>query len=220
MNGVVAVTGATGSIGPAVVRRLVADGWEVRAFARRPAPEGVLPREVIFVRGEISDESALRRLLGGVTAVHHLAGRAHVPSTPSAAAAYSQVNIDGLRTTVSVARAMNVSRFVYYSSTSVYGATEGAAPADEQTQIRPTGAYAESKAAAEEIVVGTFGDRATVLRLAAVYGPRLKGNYLRIVEDGIFDRNAGKKSREGPALLYRLTWPADPTLTVTRFGRY
>jgi UDP-glucose 4-epimerase len=77
---------------------------------------------------------------------------------------------------------MKVSRFIYYSSTSVYGATQGHAPADEQSQIRPTGAYAESKAAGEEIVAGMFGDGATVLRLAAVYGPRVRGNYLRLFQ--------------------------------------
>jgi UDP-glucose 4-epimerase len=42
------------------------------------------------------------------------------------------------------------------------------------------GEYARSKAAGEQIVVDMFGEMSTVLRLAAVYGPRLKGNYFRL----------------------------------------
>jgi UDP-glucose 4-epimerase len=180
VNGVVAVTGATGSIGPAVVHRLVADGWEVRAFARRPVPDGLLPDGVKVLLGELADENALRALFEGVSVVHHLAGRAHAPATPFDAAAFSRDNIDGIRTSVRAARAMNVPRFIYYSSISVYGTTEGGAAADERADIRPVGAYAESKAAAEQIVADTVGDTSIVLRLAAVYGPRLKGNYLRL----------------------------------------
>jgi nucleoside-diphosphate-sugar epimerase len=180
VRGLVAVTGATGTIGPAVVRRLVDEGWDVRAFARRPPTNGLLPEGVTFVQGELADEAALHVLLDGAFAVHHLAGRAHAPTTP--AAAYSRVNVEGVRTIVSVARAHNLSRFVYYSSTSVYGSTAGGPPADEETDLRPMGPYAHSKAAAEQIVLEEFGDRSTVLRLAAVYGPRLKGNYLRLFQ--------------------------------------
>jgi len=180
-KGTVAVTGATGTIGPAVVHQLVADGWEVRAFARHPPPIGLLPERVQFVQGDVSDEKALRVLLEGTHAVHHLAGHAHSPSTGASAAEYSRVNVDGARTVVNVAQGLQVPHFVYYSSTSVYGTTEGRPPADEDTPIHPVGAYATSKAAAEQIVLMTFGDQSTVLRLAAVYGPRVKGNYRRLL---------------------------------------
>jgi nucleoside-diphosphate-sugar epimerase len=174
------VTGATGTIGPAVVRRLVEDGWQVRAFARRPPPVGLLPRDVTFVQGDLSDEMALHALLGSALIVHHLAGLAHSPTTPAASAAYARANVDGVRMIASAARAHNVSRFIYYSSTSVYGSTADGPPADEETDLRPMGPYANSKAAAETIVREEFADRSTILRLAAVYGPRLKGNYLRL----------------------------------------
>ena len=180
--GVVAVTGATGFLGPAVVHRLVTDGWKVRAMARRRPAPGLLPAEVDFIRGDLSDETSLRALLDGADVVHHLAGYAHGTMAPSAADAYRQVNVQGARTTSSVARALGVPRFIFYSSTAVYGPTDGLPPVDEDTPINPIGAYANSKADAEKIILDTLGHRSTILRLAAVYGPRLKGNYRRLFD--------------------------------------
>jgi nucleoside-diphosphate-sugar epimerase len=180
--GLVAVTGATGFLGPAVVHRLVTDGWKVRALARRRPPPGLLPAEVDFIQGELSNETSLRALLDGADVVHHLAGHAHGTTAPSAADAYRQVNVDGARTTSSVARALGVPRFIYYSSTAVYGPTDGRSPVDEDTPINPIGAYANSKADAEKIILDTLGHRSTILRLAAVYGPHLKGNYRRLFD--------------------------------------
>jgi UDP-glucose 4-epimerase len=132
------------------------------------------------VQGDLSDQLALDALLDGVRIVHHLAGLAHVPTTSAASESYARANVEGVRTIASAARAHNVSRFIYYSSTSVYGSTADGPPADEQTVLRPVGAYAHSKATAETIVREELADRSTILRLAAVYGPRLKGNYLRL----------------------------------------
>lgn len=176
------MTGATGSIGPAVVRQLVADGWTVRAFARQHPLPGVLPPEVHFVQGDLLDEVSLRALLDGAYAVHHLAGRAHGTLVPSVGAAYRQLNVDGARTIANMARALRVPRFIYYSSTAVYGTTDGRSPVDELAPIQPKGEYAVSKAEAEKIILDALGDTSTILRLAAVYGPRLKGNYLRLFE--------------------------------------
>jgi nucleoside-diphosphate-sugar epimerase len=181
-QGAVAITGATGSLGPAVVRQLIADGWTVRAFARRKPAPGVLPPEVQFIRGDLLDEVSLRAFLDGAYAVHHLAGQAHGTLVPSAGAAYRRVNVDGARVISQVARALRVPRFIYYSSTAVYGTTEGRSPVDELSPIEPKGEYAKSKAEAEKIILDTLGDASTILRLAAVYGPRLKGNYLRLFE--------------------------------------
>jgi nucleoside-diphosphate-sugar epimerase len=91
-----------------VVRRLVADGWKVRALARRQPPAGLLPPEVDFVLGDLLDQTSLRALLDGADVVHHLAGHAHGKMAPSADEAYRKVNVDGARTTSSVARALGV----------------------------------------------------------------------------------------------------------------
>jgi nucleoside-diphosphate-sugar epimerase len=180
--GVVAVTGATGFLGPAVVHRLIADGWKVRALARRHPSPGLLPAEVDFIQGDLTDQESLRALLDGADVVHHLAGQAHLTVAPSAADAYREVNVLGARTTSSVARALSVPRFIYYSSTAVYGPTDGRSPVDEHTPVNPIGAYANSKADAEKVILDTLGHSATILRLAAVYGPRLKGNYRRLFD--------------------------------------
>jgi UDP-glucose 4-epimerase len=211
-EGVVAVTGATGSIGPAVVRGLVADGWTVRVLARRPPAPGLLPPEVIIIQGDLLDETSLRALLDGAYAVHHLAGHAHGSMAPSANAAYGAVNVEGTRPISSVARALRVPRFIYYSSIAVYGLTDGRSPVNEDTPIQPTGAYATSKADAEKIILDTLGDSSTILRLAAVYGPRLKGNYRRLF-DAI---SRGRYVSFGRALNRRTVVFVDDVATAAR----
>ena len=79
-----------------------------------------------------------------------------------------------------VARAAGVDRFIYYSTISVYGSSAPAAMLDELSPLRGRDGYARSKIAAEESVRSELGAAAVTLRLAAVYGPRLKGNYARL----------------------------------------
>lgn len=62
----------------------------------------------------------------------------------------------------------------------MYGPTRGE-PVDEAAAVRPTGLYAESKRRAEELVLEA-GISAVVLRLAAVYGRRMRGNYRRLAD--------------------------------------
>ena len=88
MKAPVAVTGASGFVGRAVVRRLLETGWPVRVLVRRrPADlEGAVP-----VHGSLEDEAALQHLVEGASAVVHCAGLVAAPS----AAAFAQVNVLG-----------------------------------------------------------------------------------------------------------------------------
>lgn len=110
----------------------------------------------------------------------HLAGLAH-RTRPRPATAYEWVNVEGTRVTTESAAATGVSRFVFFSSIAVYGAT-GVEGADEATTPAPGTPYARSKLRAEEEVRSVAGGafEACVLRLAAVYGPHVKGNYARL----------------------------------------
>lgn len=67
------VTGATGALGPELVRQLTMMGWRVRALARRPPAPGLLPAAVEVVRGDIMDPVAVRAAVAGARYVFHLA---------------------------------------------------------------------------------------------------------------------------------------------------
>lgn len=97
-------------------------------------------------------------------------------------AAYHHINVDGTRWLVEAASDAGVRRFVLASTASVYGPV--AHPATESTPPAPDSWYAESKLAAEDALFaahrpGLFD--ASALRLSAVYGPRIKGNYQRLL---------------------------------------
>ena len=69
---IIAITGASGFIGQRLARRLLTDGHSVRALTRTHSPS--LPGGIEQIRGDLSDVQSLRRLLGGVDALMHLAG--------------------------------------------------------------------------------------------------------------------------------------------------
>jgi UDP-glucose 4-epimerase len=119
----------------------------------------------------------------GVVCVHHLAGLAHVirARRGDSDGAFHRVNVEGTRNVAQAAAAEGVPRLVFYSTIAVYGATSYPAVLDESSPVRPSGPYADSKARAEAVVVRLLGRRSTVLRLAAVFGPRMKGNYRTLV---------------------------------------
>lgn len=168
------VTGATGVVGPALVRDLLAAGHAVRALVRRP--DAALPAGATPVVGDLADTEALRRGVDGASAVVHLAALLHI-NGPAAemAGRYREVNVEGTRRLVKEARAAGVERFVFASTINVYGPSQGGAPWTESDRLQPDTLYGETKRDAEALVRALPGG--VVLRLAAVYGPGMKGNY-------------------------------------------
>jgi UDP-glucose 4-epimerase len=164
-----------------VVRTLLDHGHQVRILVRRAgAPHDPRVEPVI---GDVTDVAALGRAVDGIDAVIHLAALLHVVDPdPSLRAVYQAVNVDATIALADAARRAGARRFVLASTTAVYGPT--AAAASETTPAAPESWYAESKLAAEATVTtrhhaGQFD--VTVLRLSAVYGPRVKGNYQRLL---------------------------------------
>src|SRR5205823_5311040 len=99
---------------------------------------------------------------------------------PGAKAEYVRVNVEGTRTLAQAARdERSVNRLVFFSTINVYGATERGQIFDDDAPLNPDSLYAETKAQAEEIVREMGA--ATILRVAAVYGARMKGNFPRLL---------------------------------------
>jgi UDP-glucose 4-epimerase len=187
------VTGATGVVGPVLIRSLLERSYGVRALVRRPIAENELPDGLEIVQGDLSDEEVLKRAVEGVDIVFHLAAKLHINNpSPSLKEEYRRVNVTGTKTLLDAAKGASVKRFVYFSSIAVYGKSVSRGMITETDEVFPDTLYAETKYEGEQIILNTLSKTeerfGVVLRLAAVYGKGMKGNYPRLV-------NALKKRR-------------------------
>jgi UDP-glucuronate 4-epimerase len=126
------VTGAAGFIGSTLSDRLVAEGWQVRGVdslipyydpeQKRANIAGLASTTAFeFVEADLISVD-LEHLLDGVDAVFHLAGQPGVRlSWADGFRAYSEANIDVTQRLLEAARSHQLQRFVYASSSSVYG---------------------------------------------------------------------------------------------------
>jgi nucleoside-diphosphate-sugar epimerase/uncharacterized protein (DUF952 family) len=141
------VTGSSGQLGREIARQLAAD-HEVRGLDLRP---GVRTTHV----GCITDRELVARAIEGVEGVVHTASL-HAPHVGRASAdEFRRVNVDGTRALLEAAARRRVARFVYSSSTSIYGhamvSTGPAVWVTEELAPRPRDIYDETKLAAENL---------------------------------------------------------------------
>lgn len=183
------VTGATGFLGAALARRLIADGDSVRVLARAMTKASPLAeRGAEVVQGDITDRKAVEAALRGVDVVYHLAGKLLVPDAPPEE--YYRTHVEGTRTLLACSLGrMGIERLVHCSTTGVLGPT-GDTPADETAPAAPTNAYEDSKWRAEVLVREAVhnGLPAAIVRPGLVYGPgdlHLLG-FFKVVQRGLF----------------------------------
>jgi nucleoside-diphosphate-sugar epimerase len=182
---IVLLTGATGAVGPTVVRELVNLGYSVRTLSLDKPQPNSFPSEVDIYSGDISDPKIIFESLQGVDAVVHMAALLHIVNpSPELREAYESVNVKGTANIVSSAVRAGVKRLVFFSTIAVYGYNNRAI-ISEDTIPQPDTFYAQTKLAAEKIVLtSTQMDSrhiGCVLRFGAIYGPRIKGNYRRLL---------------------------------------
>jgi nucleoside-diphosphate-sugar epimerase len=161
-------------------------GYRVRVLSRRTPEPSLFSLPVEVVRGDITDLGSVAKAAQGVNVVFHLAARLHEPgASAELKGQYEDVNVVGTRNVVESASQAGVGRIVFFSTICVYGATSGRL-ADESTPPRPDSIYAETKLQAERLAQGSRASDGrplvSILRMAAVYGPRMKGNYLRLAQ--------------------------------------
>ena len=121
------VTGGTGFIGRAVVRRLVERGYRVNALARSETGAAMvrgLGAEAIM--GDVTDRESMRAGMNGSDVVFHIA--AVYDFTPAGIARAETVNVGGTRNVLELAVELGVPRIVYTSTVAVFGDTQGEVP--------------------------------------------------------------------------------------------
>ena len=175
----VLVTGASGFIGTALCRELCAHGHAVRAAVRSAADEEPERLERVVVT-DIAGEFDRGALLDGIDAVVHLVAVAYGAGDE---AMLRRINVEGAER-LARAAAGRVRRFVFLSSVKAQGEESGGRPFSETDKPRPEDAYGRAKLEAErslfEIAAGS-GMELAVLRPPLVYGPGVKGNFLRLL---------------------------------------
>ena len=166
------VTGATGKVGGAVARALLARGDDVRALVRDPAKAGrLLPSEVELVRGDVTEPASVEAAMDGRELVFNAMG---LPEQWSADEdVFDRVNARGTETVVRAAREAGVRRVVHTSTIDVFHAERGARFDESEVADYPKGTlYERSKQRAEELALAARGDMELVIcNPAGVYGP-------------------------------------------------
>ncbi len=185
-DGLALVTGATGAVGPQVVAALQDAGYRVRTLSLDAPQPGLLPEDVDIHTGDVTDPSAVQSAMQGVDAVIHMAALLHIVEPPPAMReVYQRINVGGTATIVEAAVREGVKRVVLFSTIAVYGDARRQILTEEVAPL-PGTFYARTKLAAERIVLDALGPDGqplgVALRLGAVYGSRIKGNYRRLVQ--------------------------------------
>ncbi len=188
MNQPVLVTGAAGFIGSHLVQKLIHSGYTVVGLDNfddyypitiKRSNTRVLAKEENFqlIEGDIRDSSLLSNIFSknDFQSVMHLAARAGVRPSIEHPLLYQDVNVTGTLNLLQACRNANVGKFIFASSSSVYG-INSASPFSEDANVnRPVSPYAASKASAE-LFCRTYNHLynlpIVILRLFTVYGPR------------------------------------------------
>lgn len=165
------VTGGGGFLGGAIARRLMADGHQVRSFARGDYP-ALRAAGAETMRGDLGDAGAVAAAVAGVDLVFHAGAKAGVWGPY---AEFQRANVLGTENVLAACRRHGVRKLVYTSSPSVVCGRD-LENADESTPFPETfaAAYPATKAAAERAVLAANGQDglATVaLRPHLIWGP-------------------------------------------------
>ncbi len=171
------VTGATGFVGSAVARLLLARGHDVRVLARKGSDRRNLEGlKVEIAEGDLNDRASLDRAARGCRALFHVAAdyRLWAPRPQEMIA----TNVQGSRNIILAAAEAGVARMVYTSSVAVLAKLPDGTPADEDTPVSikdMIGAYKTSKFLAEQEVRRLIAERAldcVIVNPSTPIGPR------------------------------------------------
>ena len=183
----VLVTGSSGFVGSALCSHLVSRDFNVVATARN-LPNALVPKVNYHIVTEICANTDWDDVLADVQTVIHCAARVHVmrDHVQDPLTEFRHVNTQGTETLARAAARSGVKRLIFLSSIKVNGeSTLLDAPFDQTSPAKPQDPYAISKCEAEQALTRIStetGLEIVVLRCPLVYGPGVKGNFLRLLQ--------------------------------------
>lgn len=179
------LTGASGFVGEALCRRLLDDGWQVRAPLRRRLPDDLLGRiQTVHIDDLAAWSAAPGDTLHGIDTVFHLAASVHRHGLRDDDRAFARTNVDASIALARAARVARVRRVVFVSSIKAMGETSGPRALRPDDPARPEDAYGRSKLAAEHGMRAALEGGPTslcIVRPPLVYGIGARANLDRLV---------------------------------------
>jgi len=171
------ITGGAGYVGAVLVPNLLEKGCGVTVLDLMIYGENLLPKHpnLNAVKGDIRDQVLLKKLIPGHDAVIHLACISNDPSFELNPDLGKSINLDAFRPLVEISKNSGVDRFIYASSSSVYG-IKGEPNVHEEMKLEPLTDYSQFKVDCEKILAEYQSDDFTTvtIRPATVcgYSPR------------------------------------------------
>ena len=178
----VLITGGAGYVGSVLVPKLLRAGYEVKVIDLYLYGDHVLDEvkhhpNLEQIKGDIRNHDLLEKIMPGCDAVIHLACISNDPSFELDPGLGKSINYDAFLDLVDVAKENGVKRFIYASSSSVYGIKE-TENVTEDLPLEPLTDYSKYKALCEEVLLEKRepGFVTLILRPATVcgYSPRLR----------------------------------------------
>jgi UDP-glucuronate 4-epimerase len=200
----VLVTGAAGFIGSHLSERLLDDGWTVVGvdnfddfydpqIKRRNIKGCLKNKNFRLIEADIRDAAAMDKAVGdGVEIVVHLAAKAGVRPSIEQPVLYADVNVNGTAVLLQTVKKHKIKRFIFGSSSSVYGNNKKVPFSENDNVDFPISPYAATKKAGE-LICHTYhylyGISITCLRFFTVYGPRQRPDlaihkFAKLIEQG------------------------------------
>ena len=198
------VTGAAGFIGSHLCERLLNDGCKIVGvdsfdefydpyIKRRNIERCLKDKQFRLIEADIRSHDAMDQAIGNdFDAIVHLAARAGVRPSIAEPVLYADVNINGTMVLLEAAKKYEINKFIFASSSSVYGNNEKVPFSEEDNVDFPISPYAATKKAGE-LICHTYhhlyGISITCLRFFTVYGPRQRPDlaihkFARLIEAG------------------------------------
>jgi len=172
----ICVTGGTGFIGHALVRRLLAKGMVVRVLARpSPRADELEAQGAEVIRGDVRNRDAVWSAVEGAQVVYHAAAKVRGSARRKE---FIETNVAGTQNVLEACLEKGVLHVVYLSSIAVYGLVQAGTVITEATESDPRSSernpYAQSKIEADQYVLGIGRETklmVTILRPGIVFGP-------------------------------------------------
>ena len=199
------ITGATGFIGPHLIKKLTAEGHFCRCLVRNSSQTDFLKASgVEVVQGDITRPETLNGIADGMDRVLHMATLGHMSNFSVTESMFEAINVHGTRNVMAEALRAGVGRIVHCSTVAAMGICDEV-PATEESLCNPHHPYGRSKLKAEQMVLGMVADQglpAVIVRFSMVYGPGDPRDILkltRLARKGLFPK-VGRRPKLTPLI--------------------